>query len=80
MQSINGTHKPHRRADILARFADADRGVLTNAQVLGEGVGLIWNCQVLLLVSFFLIVRNVRHDRESVPPASSYWPVHSPRW
>ncbi|MEU6846298.1 helicase-related protein [Streptomyces sp. NPDC046716] len=38
--SINGTHSPARRADILARFTDAERGVLANAKVLGEGVDL----------------------------------------
>jgi len=40
VQSIDGTHSPHRRAGILARFADAKRGVLANAKVLGEGVDL----------------------------------------
>jgi len=40
VQSIDGTHSPHRRAAILARFADAERGVLANAKVLGEGVDL----------------------------------------
>ncbi|GHG83540.1 DEAD/DEAH box helicase [Streptomyces griseocarneus] len=40
VQSINGTHTPGQRHDILTDFADADRAVLTNAQVLGEGVDL----------------------------------------
>ncbi|MFJ5130906.1 Helicase associated domain protein [Streptomyces sp. NPDC088555] len=40
VQSINGTHTPDQRHAILTGFADADRGVLTNAQVLGEGVDL----------------------------------------
>ncbi|MEV8022790.1 Helicase associated domain protein [Streptomyces sp. NPDC086554] len=40
VQSINGTHTPEQRHQILNRFTDADRGVLTNAQVLGEGVDL----------------------------------------
>ncbi|MET9851018.1 DEAD/DEAH box helicase [Streptomyces ossamyceticus] len=39
-QSIDGTHSPRRRADIIARFTDADRAVLANAKVLGEGVDL----------------------------------------
>ncbi|MGW3036546.1 Helicase associated domain protein [Streptomyces sp. NPDC001178] len=38
--SIDGTHSPTRRAAILARFSDAERGVLANAKVLGEGVDL----------------------------------------
>ena len=38
--SIDGTHSPHQRADILARFATAHRGVLANAKILGEGVDL----------------------------------------
>ncbi|MFI9835243.1 Helicase associated domain protein [Streptomyces sp. NPDC051913] len=38
--SIDGTHSPARRADILKRFTSADRGVLANAKVLGEGVDL----------------------------------------
>ncbi|GAA2679396.1 hypothetical protein GCM10009864_59470 [Streptomyces lunalinharesii] len=40
VQSINGTHTPDQRHTILTRFADAEYGVLTNAQVLGEGVDL----------------------------------------
>ncbi|MFE9374810.1 Helicase associated domain protein [Streptomyces sp. NPDC006711] len=40
VQSINGTHSPGQRHDILTDFAGADRAVLTNAQVLGEGVDL----------------------------------------
>ncbi|MFJ9154180.1 Helicase associated domain protein [Streptomyces sp. NPDC102270] len=40
VQSIDGTHNPRRRADILARFTNASRGVLANAKVLGEGVDL----------------------------------------
>ncbi|WP_438453381.1 Helicase associated domain protein [Streptomyces asiaticus] len=40
VQSINGTHTPEQRHTILNRFAKADRAVLTNAQVLGEGVDL----------------------------------------
>ncbi|MES9594338.1 Helicase associated domain protein [Streptomyces sp. NPDC093108] len=40
VQSINGTHTPDQRARILTRFARADRSVITNAQVLGEGVDL----------------------------------------
>ncbi|GAA0683989.1 DEAD/DEAH box helicase [Streptomyces thermocarboxydus] len=40
VQSINGTHSPGQRHDILTDFATADRAVLTNAQVLGEGVDL----------------------------------------
>ncbi|MGV9560260.1 Helicase associated domain protein [Streptomyces sp. NPDC003522] len=40
VQSIDGTHSPHRRADIIARFTDAERGVLANAKILGEGVDL----------------------------------------
>ncbi|MCX4679043.1 Helicase associated domain protein [Streptomyces sp. NBC_01433] len=40
VQSINGTHTPDQRHAILTRFTNADRGVLTNAQVLGEGVDL----------------------------------------
>ncbi|MEV8022797.1 Helicase associated domain protein [Streptomyces sp. NPDC086554] len=37
---INGTHAPETRHAILDRFAKATRGILTNAQVLGEGVDL----------------------------------------
>ncbi|MEV4228282.1 Helicase associated domain protein [Streptomyces bobili] len=40
VQSIDGTHSPHRRADTIARFTDAERGVLANAKILGEGVDL----------------------------------------
>ncbi|WP_369032768.1 DEAD/DEAH box helicase [Streptomyces adonidis] len=40
VQCINGTHNPRRRADIIARFTDAERGVLANAKILGEGVDL----------------------------------------
>lgn len=39
--SIDGTDRPHRRADILTCFATADRGVLANAKVLSEGVDLL---------------------------------------
>ncbi|MGW2714410.1 helicase-related protein [Streptomyces sp. NPDC001356] len=40
MQSINGTHTPETRQKIQDRFIAANRGILTNAQVLGEGVDL----------------------------------------
>lgn len=40
VQSINGTHTPDQRTRILARFEQADRAVITNAQVLSEGVDL----------------------------------------
>lgn len=40
VQSINGTHTPCQRTDILTDFEQADRAILTNAQVLGEGVDL----------------------------------------
>ncbi|MGW6207382.1 Helicase associated domain protein [Streptomyces sp. NPDC055089] len=40
VQSINGTHTPGQRHDILTDFAAAGRAILTNAQVLGEGVDL----------------------------------------
>ncbi|MGW1365002.1 Helicase associated domain protein, partial [Streptomyces chartreusis] len=40
VQSIDGTHTPKQRAGILTRFTDAERGVLANAKVLGEGVDL----------------------------------------
>ncbi|MFF4838237.1 Helicase associated domain protein [Streptomyces sp. NPDC001315] len=40
VQSINGTHTPNKRHTILTRFEQADRAVLTNAQVLSEGVDL----------------------------------------
>ncbi|MFC7512711.1 hypothetical protein ACFQV4_30730 [Streptomyces thermocarboxydus] len=35
VQSINGTHSPGQRHDILTDFATADRAVLTNAQYWG---------------------------------------------
>ncbi|WP_369253663.1 Helicase associated domain protein, partial [Streptomyces sp. R35] len=40
VQSINGTHTPDQRQKIQDRFIAANRGILTNAQVLGEGVDL----------------------------------------
>ncbi|MFD9041173.1 DEAD/DEAH box helicase [Streptomyces bottropensis] len=40
VQSIDGTHNARRRANIIARFTDAERGVLANAKILGEGVDL----------------------------------------
>ncbi|MGW6456812.1 Helicase associated domain protein [Streptomyces sp. NPDC055078] len=40
VQSINGTHTPGQRHDILTDFATAERAVLTNSQVLGEGIDL----------------------------------------
>ncbi|MFI0980710.1 Helicase associated domain protein [Streptomyces sp. NPDC021093] len=40
VQSINGTHTPDQRQTIQNRFIAAHRGILTNAQVLGEGVDL----------------------------------------
>ncbi|AWW42145.1 DEAD/DEAH box helicase [Streptomyces cadmiisoli] len=40
VQSINGTHTPDQRHKIQDRFITAHRGILTNAQVLGEGVDL----------------------------------------
>ncbi|MGW8328532.1 Helicase associated domain protein [Streptomyces sp. NPDC055897] len=40
VQSINGTHAPETRHTILDRFTKAPRAILTNAQVLGEGVDL----------------------------------------
>ncbi|MGW1491300.1 Helicase associated domain protein [Streptomyces sp. NPDC002402] len=40
MQSINGNHSPQARHTILTQFAKARRAVVTNAQVLGEGVDL----------------------------------------
>ncbi|MBD0742922.1 DEAD/DEAH box helicase [Streptomyces sp. CBMA152] len=40
ISSINGNHTPHQRAQLLDRFATADRAVITNAQVLGEGIDL----------------------------------------
>ncbi|MEU0354333.1 DEAD/DEAH box helicase [Streptomyces cyaneofuscatus] len=40
VQSIDGTHPPKTRHTTLDRFAKAPRAILTNAQVLGEGVDL----------------------------------------
>ncbi|WP_307037750.1 helicase-related protein [Streptomyces canus] len=40
MQSINGTHTPDQRQKIRNRFIAAPPGILTNAQVLGEGMDL----------------------------------------
>ncbi|MFD8566633.1 Helicase associated domain protein [Streptomyces sp. NPDC059639] len=40
VQSINGTHTPDQRQKIQDRFTAAHRGILTNAQVLGEGIDL----------------------------------------
>ncbi len=40
VSSINGNHTPAQRAKLLDRFANADRAVITNAQVLGEGIDL----------------------------------------
>ncbi|MEV5149818.1 Helicase associated domain protein [Streptomyces sp. NPDC052727] len=40
VQSINGTHTPETRQKIQDTFIAANRGILTNAQVLGEGVDL----------------------------------------
>ncbi|MFF2653954.1 Helicase associated domain protein [Streptomyces sp. NPDC058045] len=40
VSSINGTHTPEQRARLLDQFATADRAVITNAQVLGEGIDL----------------------------------------
>ncbi|MEV5567827.1 Helicase associated domain protein [Streptomyces sp. NPDC052196] len=40
VQSINGNHTPDQRQKIQDRFIAAHRGILTNAQVLGEGVDL----------------------------------------
>ncbi|MFC5919137.1 DEAD/DEAH box helicase, partial [Streptomyces pulveraceus] len=40
VSSINGNHTPHQRAQLLDRFANADRAVITNAQVLSEGIDL----------------------------------------
>nr|WP_239106171.1 DEAD/DEAH box helicase [Streptomyces sp. SID8014] len=40
VSSINGNHTPDQRAKLLDRFANADRAVITNAQVLGEGIDL----------------------------------------
>ncbi|MFJ2901951.1 Helicase associated domain protein [Streptomyces sp. NPDC087212] len=40
VSSINGNHTPDQRAKLLDHFANADRAVITNAQVLGEGIDL----------------------------------------
>lgn len=40
ISSINGNHTPDQRAQLLNRFRNADRAVITNAQVLGEGIDL----------------------------------------
>lgn len=40
VSSINGNHTPAQRAILLDNFAKADRAVITNAQVLGEGIDL----------------------------------------
>ncbi|WP_367048702.1 Helicase associated domain protein [Streptomyces sp. Je 1-332] len=40
VQSINGTHTPDQRQRIQGRFIAANHGILTNAQVLGEGIDL----------------------------------------
>ncbi|MFF4603499.1 Helicase associated domain protein [Streptomyces sp. NPDC001339] len=40
VQSINGNHTPDQRHKIQNRFITASRAILTNAQVLGEGVDL----------------------------------------
>ncbi|MFE1797739.1 DEAD/DEAH box helicase family protein [Streptomyces sp. NPDC059517] len=40
VQSIDGTFNARRRANVIARFTDAPRGVLANAKILGEGVDL----------------------------------------
>lgn len=40
VSSINGNHTPDQRAKLLGRFAKADRAVITNAQVLSEGIDL----------------------------------------
>lgn len=40
VSSINGNHTPDQRAKLLDRFAKADRAVITNAQVLSEGIDL----------------------------------------
>ncbi|MEU5090660.1 Helicase associated domain protein [Streptomyces sp. NPDC021356] len=40
VSSINGNHTPDQRARLLDHFATADRAVITNAQVLGEGIDL----------------------------------------
>lgn len=40
LSSINGNHTPDQRTKLLDRFASADRAVITNAQVLSEGIDL----------------------------------------
>lgn len=40
VSSINGNHTPDQRAELLDRFANAERAVITNAQVLSEGIDL----------------------------------------
>ncbi|MFF7025957.1 Helicase associated domain protein [Streptomyces klenkii] len=40
VSSINGNHTPDQRAKLLDQFANADRAVITNAQVLSEGIDL----------------------------------------
>ncbi|MFD7225487.1 Helicase associated domain protein [Streptomyces sp. NPDC059892] len=40
VQSINGTHTPDQRQKIQNHFIEAQRAILTNAQVLGEGIDL----------------------------------------
>ncbi|MFB7919450.1 Helicase associated domain protein [Streptomyces sp. NPDC056061] len=40
VSSINGNHTPDQRAKLLNQFANADRAMITNAQVLGEGIDL----------------------------------------
>lgn len=40
VSSINGNHSPDQRTKLLDHFANADRAVITNAQVLSEGIDL----------------------------------------
>lgn len=40
VSSINGNHTPDQRAKLLDQFANADRAVITNAEVLSEGIDL----------------------------------------
>ncbi|MFF9403659.1 Helicase associated domain protein [Streptomyces sp. NPDC014744] len=40
VSSINGNHTPDQRTQLLDQFANADRAVITNAQVLSEGIDL----------------------------------------
>ncbi|MFF9346339.1 Helicase associated domain protein [Streptomyces sp. NPDC014734] len=40
VSSINGNHTPDQRTTLLDQFANADRAVITNAQVLSEGIDL----------------------------------------